>query len=147
MSTDRNKDIVRRHFEEIYNHGNYDFADECCTPDVLFHDPLWPETPTGPRGLREYAHWARAAAPDLRFEIEDIIAEGDRVAVRYHFSGTQHGPILGIPPTGRFAVMTGLTFYRMKEGRIAEAWVHWDVLAMLRAMGVPVPGAAQEAHA
>jgi steroid delta-isomerase-like uncharacterized protein len=145
MSAEQNKELVRRHFEEIYNRGNLAFADECCTPGYLLHDPVRPDTPAGPEGMKDHGRWAREVAPDIHFEVEDVIAEGDRVAVRYRFTGTHRGTLMGIPATGKFATMTGVTFYRMESGRIAEAWLHWDVLAALRAMDVQLPGAAPHA--
>lgn len=147
MSIEKSKQLIRRHFEELYNRGNLAFADDCWAATGVLHDPAMPDLPTGPEGAKQHVRMAREAAPDLHFEIEDLIGDDDLLAVRYRFSGTQRGPILGIPPTNKFATMTGVTFYRMHEDRIVEAWVHWDVLGMLRAMGVPLPGAATEAHA
>lgn len=147
MSLKKNRELIREYFEQMYNRGNLDFAEHAWAPHGMLHDPVLPDLPAGPEGSRRHARWARDAAPDLHFEIEDMLAESDLVAVRYKFTGTQQGPILGIAPTGNFATMTGLSLFRIADGRIQESWTHWDVLGMLRNLGVTLPGVKMEAHA
>jgi len=77
-----------------------------------------------------------AAFPDINVTIDDIIAEGDRVVVRMHTSGTQKGEFRGIPPTGKTAVITEMSIYRISEGKIAEAWVVSDWLGLMQQLGV-----------
>lgn len=147
MSPEKSKELIRRHYDELYNRGNLGFAEECCTSTFVAHDPVHPDTPMGPAGMKEHARWAREVAPDIHFDVEDLIVEGDRAAVRYRFTGTQHGTLMGIPPSGKLGTMTGVTFYRLENDRIAEAWMHWDVLAAMRAIGVTMPGmVSHEAH-
>jgi steroid delta-isomerase-like uncharacterized protein len=147
MSEMEPRELIRKHFDEMYNRGNLDFAERFCAPGFMMHDPVRPDTVHGPDGLKEYVRWAREGASDLHFDVETVIVEGDHAAARFRFSGTQDGPILGIPATGRFATMTGQSFYRLHEGRVAEVWVHWDVIGLLRGMGVQLPGvAAEPAH-
>jgi len=75
--------------------------------------------------------------------VEDVIAEEDRVVVRWTAQGTQQGELLGVPPTGKQVTVTGIDVYRIENGRTAEHWGNFDQLGMLQQLGViPVPGAA-----
>ena len=82
----------------------------------------------------------RGAFPDYRFDVEDVIAEGDRVAARVRVSGTHRGEMMGLPPTGKRAATSGVEVFRFEEGKMAEHWAAFDVLGMMRQIGmVPVP--------
>jgi steroid delta-isomerase-like uncharacterized protein len=134
MSAQENKALVRRYFEEVWNGGNPERADAFLSPDYTFHPP-------GPPGALDVAAWKEFfrsfvdAFPDMRFTIEDMVAEEDRVAVRLTFRGTHTGPFQGIPPTDRSVTVGGISIERISEGRIVEGWTHNDALGMLRQMG------------
>ena len=131
MSTEENKALVRGYWEENNKH-NVDILDELMTTDYVQHDT------TGDMNLQDVkAHNAMtiAAIPDVTATIEDIIAEGDRVAVRMTMRGTQKGEFRGIPPTGKTAVMTEMSIYRISEGKIAEAWDLSDRLGLMQQLG------------
>ena len=81
----------------------------------------------------------RIAVPDFQTRIEDLVAEGDRVAARISWEGTHNGELLGIPPTGKHVKVTEMQFYRMSNGKIIERWVETDVFGMLQQLGI-VPG-------
>jgi len=74
----------------------------------------------------------RNAFPDIRVTVEDLVAEGDRVVVRWSFCGTQRGEVLGVAPTGRRVTVTGMIFYRISEGGISEYWGSWDRMGLLQ---------------
>jgi predicted ester cyclase len=89
--------------------------------------------------------WAMylAGLPDLRVTIEELVAEGDKVAVRRSYAGTHRGELLGIPATGKQVRLGGISIFRLAGGRIAEQWEQLDRLALLQQLGVvPTPGQA-----
>jgi predicted ester cyclase len=94
-------------------------------------------SPAATRAIAE--HWL-AGFPDYRFELLDVIAEGDRVVARMPFSGTQTGPVLELPPTGRRVRVSEIVIFRLAEGKIVEAWEEYDALGMRQQLGVlPAP--------
>jgi steroid delta-isomerase-like uncharacterized protein len=143
MSGAANKAIVRRVIDEAWNKGNLSILDEVMVVDHVDHDDLAPAIGEG--GGREHAKQTiaeyRAAFPDLLFTAEDMIAEGDRVVTRWRARGTQTGPLVGIPPTGKLATVTGIFIDRLAQGQIVETWGNWDALGLMQQLGVaPVPG-------
>ena len=136
MSTEQNKSIVRRWIEEGWNKGNVAVVDQFYTPDVVQHDPGSPAPVTSSAALKQYVSVFLTAIPDLHFEIDDLIAEGDKVAWRFTSRGTQTGPLLNLPPTGKSSIVTGMVFFRLTDGKIAEVWVNIDNLGLLQQLGV-----------
>ena len=100
MSAEDNKAVIRRLIDAVYNEGNLDVVDELVAPDVFNH-PAVPEHRHGTDGFKHVIEWVRTIGPDTRYHIDDIIAEGDKVAVRMTVSGTHTGPIGDIPPQAR----------------------------------------------
>lgn len=140
MSTEENKAIVRRFFEEILNKGNMAVADELFAPNYRFHFPGAPE-PTDSEGMKQTLTVFRTGFPDLHFTIEDLIAEGDKVAMRFAFRGTHNGEFQGIAPTGKQVSVTGIAVHRIVNGKIVEDRPALDQLGMLQQLGViPPPG-------
>ena len=83
----------------------------------------------------------RSAFPDMQLTIEDQIAEGDKVVTRWTARGTHQGELMGIPPTGKQATVTGITVGRVANGKFVESWSNFDALGMMQQLGVvPVPG-------
>ncbi len=140
MSAEDNKALVRRWFEELFNEAKLHVADEIVTPDHVSHDTSTPEHPPGPEGERQLVNLVRGAFPDGRISIEDLVAEGDRVAVRWTFRGTHRGVFMGIAPTGKEVEMGAMDLLRIAGGKIAETWSNVDMMAMMRQLGaVPAP--------
>jgi steroid delta-isomerase-like uncharacterized protein len=127
--------LARRSFDEIWNNGNLDTADELYAPDYVNHDPFSPEVPPGPEGVKQIAKMYRRAFPDLRFAIDEMLAAGDRVVTRWTGQGTHRGALRGLPPSGRQARVTGISIHRIVGGRIVETWVNWDTLGMMEQLG------------
>ncbi len=125
-----NKALVRRFLEEVINGGNTALLAELATDDHVRHAPdgdLY-----GREGVRiDVAAW-RAGFPDLRLVVEDLIAEGDRVAYRYWLYGTHGGPFLAVPAAGRAVAVAGFGVDRVVGGRLAESWVCFDAIGLLR---------------
>jgi steroid delta-isomerase-like uncharacterized protein len=132
--------LARRTFDEIWNTGNLDVADELFSPDYVNHDPTSPEVPPGPEGVKQLARMYRRAFPDLRFIIDEMLATGDKVITRWTGQGTHRGALRGLPPTGRQARVTGISIHRVVGGRIVETWLNWDTLGLMEQLGAsPVP--------
>ena len=125
-----NKELVRRFYNEVYVDWNMAFADEVVSPQFTSHD--WPEGgPTGPRAFRDYYSAIRAAVPDARYDVDDLIAEGDRVVVRWRLLGTHKGDFRGIAPTNRPIELKGIAIYRVDGGKLMERWVVSDLYGVL----------------
>jgi steroid delta-isomerase-like uncharacterized protein len=131
-----NKAIVRRQEEELFTQGNLDAADEIYASDYVGHDPSNLEDIQGLEAAKQAAADYRQAFPDLRVTVEDVIAEGDKVAARLRFRGTHRGEVQGIAPTGRRVDCTGIVISRMEGGKIAEDWANFDDLGMMQQLGV-----------
>jgi predicted ester cyclase len=143
MSLEQNKEVVRRVLEEFWHQGNERVLDELFAQDYVNHDLSNPEV----RGLEQYKEWARgiralwsAGIPDWRVTIEDLVAEGDRVAKRWVLRGTHTGEMLGAAPTGRRVEMRAMTLYRISGGKVRE--IHWNyalfgVLQQVGAIAAP----------
>jgi steroid delta-isomerase-like uncharacterized protein len=134
--SEENKAIVRQQEEELFTQGNLDAADEVYAPDYVGHDPSNSEEVRGLEAAKRAASDYRQAFPDLRVTVEDLIAEGDRVAARLRFRGTHLGELDGIAPTGRRVDCTGIVISRIEEGKIAEDWANFDDLGMMQQLGL-----------
>jgi len=141
MSTEENKAIVQRLFEEVFNERRLDRADELVAPDYLDHAAVPGQGP-GLEGAKQQ-RWAMyfAAIPDMHATIDDLVAEGDKVVVRYTVEGTQQGQLPGVPPTGKRFRTSAICIYRLAEGKVAENWEQADLLGLMQQLGVgPPPG-------
>src|SRR5512147_3222041 len=114
-----NKQLIEKYIDEIYNKGNLKYADEVCTPTLMLHDVTLLEPPLGPEAVKQFARMYREPCPDLRVEIEDIIEQNDKVAIRWKATGTHKGTLFGIAPTKKFVTVTGQTFFKSTKGLIA----------------------------
>ncbi len=140
MSTEENKAVVRR-LLDVWEQGNIDLIDELLAPDYVNHSPATPEQPTGPEGLKGAVSMFRSAIPDLKMVVEDMIAEGDKVVLRYTLEGTHEGELFGIPPTGKRLSIKSIAVERVSDGKIREHWRVTDELGMMQQLGViPEPG-------
>jgi predicted ester cyclase len=139
-TTEENKAQFRRAYEELLNQGNLAIADELVAPDFINHEAP-PGRNRGPESMRGVATMLRTAFPDLRFTIEELVAEGDIVAGRLTMSGTHEGPLMGMQPTGRWVRQDHMHFVRFREGKAVEHWGVRDDVGMMQQMGVmPEPG-------
>lgn len=129
---EHNKQLVLRMNAEVWNQANLEAIDELYAPDFVLHFlPDGSET-RGTDGLRQHVRDHRAAFPDWSEDITHIVAEGDLVVIHYVSSGTNQGPWLGEPPTGRRVQVHEVSIFRIDEGRIAEQWLLPDLLGLQR---------------
>jgi len=141
MSTEQNKALFRRFVDEVFNHGNMSVIDELVAPDFVEHEELPPGIPQDLEGSKQLATMLRSAFPDLEATIHDIIAEGDKVAVRMTWTGTQQGEFMGIPPTGKSVSIGVFDIVRVAGGKLVEHWGQMDNMGMMQQLGViPAPG-------
>ena len=133
MAAEKNKVIVRRLWEEVWNQNDLVVCDEIFDAEYAKHE-------------RTFGPVLRAAFPDLHFAIEDMIAEGDKVVTRYTFSGTHQGEFMDIPATRKPVKIKCIWLHRLADNRIVEGrdWGLWDALDMMRQLGVVTrPGGAK----
>lgn len=148
MSAEKNAALVRRFYEQVWNAGNLEAADEIFAEDYVRHDLRPTDAAPGPAGQRRIAADFRAAFPDLRLEVDLVIAEGDMVAARWTSSGTNTGPWGPVAPTGRQARFCGVNIFRIRDGKVVEIWNHRDDLGLRLQLDAPVyAGAAEAAEA
>jgi predicted ester cyclase len=141
---ERNKAGFRRVYEEGLNGGNLAVADELIDPEFLDRE-AHPGGNRGPESFRQLITMLRTAFPDLRFEIEDLIAEGDTVAGRLTMNGAHEGPLMGMPPTGRAVRQAHMHFVRFWDGKAVEHWGLRDDMGMMRQIRLmPEPGRSEE---
>lgn len=135
MPAEENRAVIRRAYEELWNERNVDVVDELVAEDFLNHAAP-PGRQRGRQGLKDVVRMFEGAFPDFRYEVEDVISEGEKIAVRDAFTGTHQGDFMGIPATGNRVTMEAIHIYRFNEGRLAEHWVARDDLGMMRQLGV-----------
>jgi predicted ester cyclase len=140
---ERNKDVIRKLMAEV-DRGNLDVIDACYAPDYVDRtpSPIRSLAP-GREGVRQAFALFQKAFPDTRHTIEDLVAEGDRVAARISACGTHTGELFGQAPTGRVVTLTGITIYRLVDGRIVERWAEHG-LGILDQLGISPPVATAE---
>ena len=134
------KEMARRWFAEVMNEGKEEVIDEICSSDFLDHDPL-PGTTPDLAGLKDFVKQVRAAFPDLETSAEEIIVEGDRLAVRSRMRGTHQGAFMGIPASGKKVDVAVYDFVRMENDQAAEHWGTLDSAALMEQIGA-VPASA-----
>ncbi len=130
--------VYRREAEELWNRKKLDVVDEIFTADFVNHDPAWP----GVTDRATFKGWATAwlsRAPDMEVTIDDIVAQGDKVATRWTCRWTDVAGMQGVEPTGKQIVVTGADICRFTDGRIAERWWAKDLLGGMQQMGVVPP--------
>ena len=141
MSSESNKALVRRFFDEVCNGRNPAVAPEIFAPEFVYHEPasISPGG-KGPEAMaQEAANYYRAMS-NAQWIVHDVIAgENDTVTVRWTGQGTHDGNLAGIPPTGKHVSVEALTLFRLAGGKIVELWDCWDALGLLQQVGVIPP--------
>ena len=141
MSSETNKNLARRVFEDVLNRRNLELLDELATPDYIEHSPL-PGQGTGIDGIRD-RYTMLFNAFDFEFTVDDVIAEDDKVVLRWTQTGTHIGPLFGMPATHRSSRTTGIEIWRVEAGKLAEHWDVVDVYGQLMQLGlIPQPSGA-----
>ena len=134
--SEQNKTVVRRLFDELWNKGNLQVADEIIAPTYQHHDASTPDLGKGPESEKKRATLYRNAFPDLRLTVEGLVAEGETVVARWSCHGTHKGELNGIPPTGKQFTISGVTIAHFENGKMVEGWVNWDALGLMQQLGL-----------
>lgn len=127
--SENNLRIVRRFLDEVWSRGNYGVADELLAENHVHH--LGQDELRGPAAVKEFAASLRRAFPDLRFTIEDELADADKVAIRWTASGTHSGQFAGVEATGRRVHYSGIDMFHLRAERIVQVWVQADAATLM----------------
>lgn len=144
MSTIENKQVINRQvikdfLQEVINQGHLERADALVKSDFIELDPL-PGQRQGREGLKEIIGLIRSAFPDTNWVIEEMVAEGDKVVTRFHWTGTHQGAFMGIPATGKHVKVNGVVIDRLEEGKMADSRILMNDLSLMQQLGViPTP--------
>ena len=137
MSVETNKAIMHRLYGEI-NSGSLSALDELVDSNIVDHSAP-PDQSPGLRGSKQLYTSLRTAFPDLQFNVEDMIGEGDEVVTRVTMSGTHKGDFQGLAPTGKKVRVEGINISRISGGKIVESWVRRDQIALMQQLGALPP--------
>lgn len=135
MSVERNKEIARQ-FIQIWGNGSLNIIDELADPSISVYYPIFPKVIQGNKIFKQVMESFRQAFPDSTLLIEDEIAEGDKVVIKWNFSGTHKGSLMNILPTNKKVNWTGITIYKIINGKVVEELGEEDFLGFLRQIGV-----------
>ena len=134
---EQNKAVVDRFIREVFVEGRPEAVDELVAEDFVPH--TWGQMAEGRDGLRQAMERVARGVADARMTVEDVIAEGDRVAVRLTSQARQVGELMGMPPSGREYRIEEIHIFRLRDGQIVEHWHQADFLGMMKQLGA-MPG-------
>jgi steroid delta-isomerase-like uncharacterized protein len=133
------KALAQRWFTEVMNEGNEGVLDEITSPNFVDHDPL-PGTSADRDGLHDFIKQIRSAFPDLEANIDDMLVEGDQIAIRSTVRGTHEGDFMGIPATGKKVEVANYDFVRIENDQAVEHWGTIDSAALMEQLGAVPAG-------
>ena len=131
-----NAERVARFYAEVWSDGDLRRVGEFVAADHVYHDPTNPAVAAGVAGVASVVAAQRSAFPDLALALDDVVAHGDRVAVRFTLRGTHRGEVLGADGTDRAIAVTGAAVFRLAHRMIAETWVAWDTFGLAQQVGL-----------
>lgn len=135
MSVEANRALIHRLFDEVLNGGNTDKLNEIISGAYVEHDALAGQEAGGPEGVRQRLSILREAFPDLRWHLQDLIADEQKAVARWRMEATHLGGFMGIAPTGKRVNVTGIDVYRIANGCVAEHWHEMYTLGLMRQLG------------
>lgn len=135
MSTEQNKEVIRKFFDELFNKQRVALIDEFLAPDYELYHP-GSSDPLGRDDFPDFLASFHEGFSDFHMEVESVIAEGDEAAVRFVLTGTHRGVFMGVEPTGQKVVLPGEAFYKLRDGKIIEDRPLIDWATMLEQMEV-----------
>lgn len=142
MAASDNEALVRRYYDEVLNGRRPELVDELAVEDYVEHDPF-PGQGNGRDDLRARVQLLLEGLNPVHFTIEDVVAGGDRVVVRWTQTAKQSGAFLGLPATGRSFSISGIDIHRIRDSRLAEHWHVVDLFSLMQQLGaIPAPSAA-----
>lgn len=136
VSSEANKAAALEFFEQAWINGDLSAYERFVSPDQVLHLAGYPDPFHGRDQAVAWARVYQSAFPDISFDVEAVVAEGDTVAVRWRSTQTQTGPYLGVKPFGTRVSMVALQMFRFEDGKIAETWIMFDPLNVMQQLGV-----------
>jgi len=130
-----NKAIVRRLYQEVWNERKLDLVDKLFAASHALDEPTFSGSQMGPAAYKQQVDRFFSAFPDLRFEMDDLIAEKEKVVVSWKISGTHQGEFMGIAATGKKISFEGISIIKFAAGKILDSYVRWDAFALMRQLG------------
>jgi steroid delta-isomerase-like uncharacterized protein len=127
---------------DAFSSGDVAAADELLDPQAISHDPATPaamQSLRGPEAFKRTVAMYRTGFPDLRMVVDDVVADGDKVVLRWHTEGTHRGELQGLAPTDKRGSVTGISIDQWREGKLVETWTQWDNLGLARQLGAAPP--------
>ena len=134
--SEQNKAVSNRLVEEVFQKGNMAVVDDLSGDNFVDQSPFTPDQQPGREGFKEMVRTLRAAFPDFTLVADDVIAEGDKVVMRWSGNGTHSGEFMGVPATGKVVNFTGISIDRIDGGKIVEHWEQFDAMGMMQQLGV-----------
>ena len=131
-----NKEVAKKFMDNCWNRGDLSKIGELVSNDCRYHDPVFPSLTSGLENLKEHINGCRGGFPDLRFTIDDMIAERNEVVLHWTARGTHQGVFLGMAPTHKSAAVTGTSIYKFEKKKIVEQWSDWNLLSLLEQLGL-----------
>jgi steroid delta-isomerase-like uncharacterized protein len=123
-----NRAIVQSYINRVWNQHDYSAIDENIKVDYIQHSP---NVPPGRDGVKAFFKMVNGAFSEVKFTVEEMIEEGDKVAWRWTLRGKHTGDFQGMPPTGRDFQFSGISILRLEDGKFAELWVEQDMLGLI----------------
>lgn len=136
--SEENKGLSRKSFETVWSEGDLAVADQICAPDYVAHIANIPTVISGVEQFKQFVALFRALSPDLQFEVEDQIAEGDKVATRWTARTRGAEGLAALVSADGEIEVAGITIHRVAQGRLAESWDNWDAMTAFQALGQDV---------
>ena len=136
MSLEENKAVIRRLYEEVANAKNLDVVDEIVAEDTVDHDAFPGMPANGVEAYKAVFSASQSGFSDFRMEIHEMVAEGDKVAIRATVSGTHDGDFMGIPPTGKAISVGAVEIFEIKDGKITGRWGTPDRATVMEQLGL-----------
>ncbi len=130
MSTEQNKKTVERLFNECITNRNYDLLTQFISPDYVNY--TFPAPEKGAAGMQMVIEIFFNAFPDMKITLEEVIGEGDMVATRGYWKGTNNGSFMGMPATGKQVKVGYMDFWKLRDGKCAENWVQMDIAGLMQ---------------
>lgn len=132
-----NKEMARRFMDDCWSQGKLDGIRDLVSDKCTIHDPVFPSLAAGAESLKRHIMTCRNGFPDLKFTIEDTIAERNEVVLHWTARGTHKGEFLGMPPSNKKATVSGTSIFRIDDGKIVEQWADWNLMSLMEQLGLP----------
>jgi len=140
-SWSENERLVYKWFNELFNQGDLDVADDILAPEVSYNGPvsLTPRDVNGPEDIKDYVAVYQEAFPDIWYTVEHIFGSDAEMCVRWVATGTHTSDLFDLESTGETFAEDGINVFTIDDGRITEIWSEWDTLKMVQELGVMPP--------